>query len=217
MQKLLLQTQIRSDQLVQSMADLIVMVFQDRILSIYLGGSYSRDQLTVTSDIDLTVVFRNSVSAEETERFMALRETLQTLSPLRLDLWPIAEDKIKARPASAAIRSSYCLYGEHFLHTVPAQSVEAFAMKSVHKSIHYMTVLRGRPRQNPFPLAYPDEEDVFYGYTQCGDFAEAQTFQPGVRIILNMLYDRRIAVGATRESVQRLLPTILRDVKRRVR
>lgn len=37
------------------------------------------------------------------------------------------------------------------------------------------------------------------------------------RIILNMLYDRRIDVGATRESVQNLLPEILRDVKRRVR
>ena len=37
------------------------------------------------------------------------------------------------------------------------------------------------------------------------------------RIILNMLYDRRIAVGATRESIQSLLPTVLRDVRRRVR
>ena len=37
------------------------------------------------------------------------------------------------------------------------------------------------------------------------------------RLILNMLYDKRIDNGATRESVQRLLPTVLRDVKRRVR
>lgn len=37
------------------------------------------------------------------------------------------------------------------------------------------------------------------------------------RLILNMLYDRRIANGAMRESVQGLLPDVLRDAKRRVR
>lgn len=37
------------------------------------------------------------------------------------------------------------------------------------------------------------------------------------RLILNMLYDKRIDNGATRENVQRLLPTVLRDAKRRVR
>lgn len=37
------------------------------------------------------------------------------------------------------------------------------------------------------------------------------------RIILNMLYDERINIGATRQSVQHLLPRVLRDVKRRIR
>jgi Protein of unknown function (DUF2927) len=37
------------------------------------------------------------------------------------------------------------------------------------------------------------------------------------RLILNMLYDKRIKNGATRESVQPLLPAILRDAKRRVK
>lgn len=37
------------------------------------------------------------------------------------------------------------------------------------------------------------------------------------RLILNMLYDNRIQNGATRESVQQLLPQVLRDAKRRVR
>lgn len=37
------------------------------------------------------------------------------------------------------------------------------------------------------------------------------------RLILNMLYDPRIANGATRDSVQALLPAVLKDAKRRVR
>jgi hypothetical protein len=37
------------------------------------------------------------------------------------------------------------------------------------------------------------------------------------RIILNMLYDRRLVVGSSRQSVQHLLPVILQDVKRRIR
>lgn len=37
------------------------------------------------------------------------------------------------------------------------------------------------------------------------------------RLILNMLYDSRIRNGATREAVQRLLPQVLRDARRRVR
>ena len=37
------------------------------------------------------------------------------------------------------------------------------------------------------------------------------------RLILNMLYDPRIKNGASKESVQSLLPVVLRDAKRRVR
>ena len=37
------------------------------------------------------------------------------------------------------------------------------------------------------------------------------------RLILNMLYDPRIRNGANKESVQALLPAVLRDAKRRVR
>jgi hypothetical protein len=43
------------------------------------------------------------------------------------------------------------------------------------------------------------------------------TFTRFDRIILNMLYDRRLPVGASRESIQQLLPVVLRDVKQRIR
>ena len=45
---------------------------------------------------------------------------------------------------------------------------------------------------------------------------EAPEYTRFDRIILNMLYDRRIRNGASIGSVQEILPAVLADVKRRV-
>ncbi|MCA9913828.1 MAG: nucleotidyltransferase domain-containing protein [Anaerolineae bacterium] len=202
MQDLTLRTQLSMQQLVHNIADMVVAVFGDRILSVYLGGSFSRGQLTETSDLDMNVVFRGSLSDEEYEHFMTVRTALQPFSPLRLEMYPTDESKIKSRPADASTRSSICLYGEDFLPDVPALTIEAFAMRSMHKAIHYMTVLRGRPNRNPLPLDYPDATQSYYGYTQYGDFDGAQAFQPGTRIILGMLARCTTALLAIEHGIE---------------
>jgi Protein of unknown function (DUF2927) len=63
----------------------------------------------------------------------------------------------------------------------------------------------------------PLNEDATLTESMFNDSTRHTHFTLFDRIILNMLYDRRIANGQTRQSVQPLLPAILRDVKRRVR
>jgi hypothetical protein len=63
----------------------------------------------------------------------------------------------------------------------------------------------------------PLNEDATLTESMFNDSTRHTRFTLFDRIILNMLYDRRIANGATRQSVQPLLPAILRDVKRRIR
>lgn len=187
MQNLMIDYQISIEQLVNSVVTMTVTMFKERVLSIYLSGSLSRSQMTLSSDIDLIVVFRGSVPPEEEKHFMEFRSILQTLSPLRLDMWVEPEDKMKERPASASMRASQCLYGQPFLKDVPLQTIEAYSMRSIHKAIHYMTVLRGRPQINPSPLDYPDSQDIYFGYTKQGGFADAESFQQGTRIIVDMI------------------------------
>lgn len=187
MQDLLIKTEISAERIVESVVSIIKTCFGERILSIYLSGSFNRNQLTLSSDIDMTIIFCGRMSDAEYARFMQLREGLQPLSPLRLDMGAESENKIKARPANVAMRSANCLYGEDFFHALSPQPIEHYAMRWIHKSIHYMSVLRGRPQPNPIPLTYPQTDDDYSGYTQFADFDGAEAFTKGIRIIVNMI------------------------------
>ena len=187
MQHLVIQTKISVEDIVNGVTNVIRSCFRDRILSIYVSGSLNRAEITPTSDIDITVVFRDRMSDAEYNQFMQLRQGLQVLSPLRLDMWSEAEEKLRDRPANKALRSAMCIYGEDFFPSLPHQAIEHFAVRYIHKSIHYMRVLRGRPQPNPAPLNYPQADDDYLGYTQFADFEGIQSFTSGVRIIVNML------------------------------
>jgi predicted nucleotidyltransferase len=202
MQALTVQHQLSVATVVDQIVNIVLVTFEKRIVSIYLGGSLSRGQMTVYSDIDMTVVFSGTVSNLDYERFMKIREALQALSPFRLDMWPVSEEKLKSRPANQSVRQSRCIYGEPFLTHVPAQTIEAFAMQSIHKAIHYMTVLRGRPNPNPAPLNYPDEQAPFFGYTQFGDFDGDNAFKPGTRILVDLITRCTTAVVAAEHSIE---------------
>ena len=186
MQELTIQSEISAETLVNGIVSIICTCFEERILSIYLSGSFNRNQLTLSSDIDMSIIFQGTMTDAEYERFMQLRQGIQLLSPLRLDMWAESEDKMKARPANFATRSAKCLYGEDFFSDLPVQPIEHFAMRWIHKSIHYISVLRGRPQANPLPLSYPQAEDDFFGYTTFADFDTAEAFTKGIRIIVNM-------------------------------
>ncbi|MEM7463301.1 MAG: DUF2927 domain-containing protein [Pseudomonadota bacterium] len=63
----------------------------------------------------------------------------------------------------------------------------------------------------------PLNEHVSLRESMFNDRTRHTNFTRFDKLILNMLYDRRIANGAQRESVQGVLPDVLRDAKRRVR
>jgi hypothetical protein len=67
-------------------------------------------------------------------------------------------------------------------------------------------ILQGLGPLNEHPSLY---ESMFNDRTRHTSFTRFD------RLILNMLYDKRIRNGATLESVQPLLPVVLRDAKRR--
>lgn len=63
----------------------------------------------------------------------------------------------------------------------------------------------------------PLNEHASLSESMFNDRSRHTSFTRFDRIIMNMLYDRRIRNGDTRAEVQRLLPEVLRDAKRRVR
>lgn len=63
----------------------------------------------------------------------------------------------------------------------------------------------------------PLNEDASLRESMFNDRTRHTQFTRFDRLILNMLYDRRIMNGASRQSVRGLLPAVLHDAKRRVR
>lgn len=62
----------------------------------------------------------------------------------------------------------------------------------------------------------PLNDDRSLRFSMFNDNTRFTTFRRFDRLILNMLYDRRIRNGATPGEVSRLLPVVTRDVQRRI-
>ena len=63
----------------------------------------------------------------------------------------------------------------------------------------------------------PLNEDTSLKLSMFNDRTRHTKFTRFDRYILNMLYDKRLKSGDTQKSVQRILPKVLGDVKRRIR
>ncbi len=63
----------------------------------------------------------------------------------------------------------------------------------------------------------PLNEDTSLSASMFNDRSRHTHFTRFDRYILNMLYDKRLKMGASQQSVQSLLPRVLGDVKRRIR
>ena len=63
----------------------------------------------------------------------------------------------------------------------------------------------------------PLNDDRSLNASMFNDATSFTSFRRFDRILLNMLYDRRIEIGASPKTVAPLLPQVVRDVKRRLR
>src|SRR5262245_62763622 len=74
------------DQTLAAIIGIIEQRLPQRVLGYYLVGSYAVGEAVPASDIDLIAVFKDQLSPEEQQHFLAIRDHCKRVSPYPLDL-----------------------------------------------------------------------------------------------------------------------------------
>jgi len=178
--------------------------FPQRIRSFYLGGSYS-DGTAVghisslgASDLDLFVIFRGTLSEDESVTFERLVAECQGSSPVQVDahafcesdlVRPLRQDAAQASFVNILIReASLLVAGEDMRAELAPVSFVRYVLDVIESGVFHLGIARQResisyPLVTPltFPLTYPDPTGEFYGY----DVVPARPGAPrGTRVLV---------------------------------
>ena len=173
------------DALLESFIDLCEMTFPARICCYFLLGSYSDGSAVEDSDIDMGVLFKGDFQVGERDHFKQFLHDCNLLSPVRLDITPIAEASYTE--ATPGVKAAHVLYGENALADIPQIPLERTLPFTLFGAFHHPWLLRRQEPHLIYPLDYPDPEGEFYGYERWGSFYGGSDFGPGVRILVNSM------------------------------
>ncbi|MCU0495417.1 MAG: nucleotidyltransferase domain-containing protein [Chloroflexaceae bacterium] len=132
----------------------------------YLVGSYAVGEAVPASDLDVVVLFRDSLSADEQQQFHALRAHCKGASAYPLDLSAESEPKLRRVGGVWFQTASRWLYGEDIRAEIPRKPVAAHLGDLMHGTHGLLARVRGNPPALALPLDYPDPNGHFYGYDQ---------------------------------------------------
>ncbi len=181
------------DNIVRALIDTVEASFPGRVRSYYLGGSYSDgtavggdgdgdgDGSPHSSDVDLFVIFRDTIREGEAATFQRLVAACQLLSPTQIDAHPYAEDDLLRGPQPRTTQASFLnalitvagvpVYGDDIRAALPAVPFPRYVLDVIESGLFPIGVPRQRdivayPLPTPLapPLTYPDPDGEFYGY-----------------------------------------------------
>jgi hypothetical protein len=140
--------------------------FPGRIAGYYLLGSYADGTRLATSDLDLTVIFRDAfLSAAERDAASRLCAEWTARSPIELD-GEIEDEATLRHGASPTLKlGSTLLAGEDQRDSLPLVPLEEWTRDRMHTSYWRLIRLFGRPSPVTLPLTLPDPSADFFGYT----------------------------------------------------
>ncbi len=152
------------DRILREIIEVVERHLPGRIRGYYLVGSYAVGEAVATSDIDMLVVFKNSLDSEEKQRFAPIVEECKPLSPVAVDLTPVGEAQLFRVGGVRFQTASLLMYGEDIRAAVPKKPIEAHIRDSMYAQYRLLARVRGNPPILTFPLDYPDPTGEFYGY-----------------------------------------------------
>ena len=155
------------DDRLRGVVGIFEMVFARRIRSYYVEGSYADGTEVTTSDLDLTVVFRDGFrDATERDTAAQLAGYCAALGGVELDI-ELTDDKQLAGGVYPSLKvGSLCLYGEDRRDHLRLLPLEEWTRQRMHAAYWLLVNVFHRPRRVTYPLAYPDPAGSFYGYDQ---------------------------------------------------
>ena len=140
------------------------LVFPDRIRSYYLTGSYADDTAVSASDLDLLIIFKGHISADERNAVWDLSDNMSLLAPMFLDLEGVGEDQTSQKGVQLKL-ASHCIYGEDIRPNIQLPSMDAYIREWMHDHpLHFMMRLARGQENILYPLDFPNSADPFFGY-----------------------------------------------------
>jgi len=140
--------------------------FPGRVRGYYALGSFADASAIAASDLDITVVFKGSLSADEGASAQRLGADCARQSPIELDI-EIEDEQTLAQGASPNFKlGSALIAGEDIREQVPLVSLTEWTRDRMHSSWWRVARLFARPAIITLPLDYPEPADPFRGYTR---------------------------------------------------
>ncbi len=179
----------RLDDLLRGLIALFENTFPTRIRSYYLGGSYSdgtavgHNQSPNSSDVDLFVIFRGTITEDEQASFQRLVAECRRDMPIQIDAHAYAEDDLLRKSGRDATQTSFLnalirvagvlIYGDDLSSDLPSVPFSRYVLDVIESGIFHIGIPRQReklayPLVTPLapPLIYPDPSGEFYGYDE---------------------------------------------------
>lgn len=161
------------DKILQGVVSIFETMFPGKIRAYYVVGSYAYGYAVPGSDIDMWIVFRESVRDDELHQARSVRRACQLMTPISLDIDIVAGPPYNIQPYWANISTQIklgglLLYGEDIQADIPMIPMDDYARYHMHFAALRVVSLRNNPTELRWPIDYPCHDDRFYGYAQPG-------------------------------------------------
>jgi hypothetical protein len=139
--------------------------FLKRVVGYFVEGSYADQTAIATSDLDLTIVFREQfTTTDERQQAHEVAIACCQLSTLELDITLAEEEKLRQGADPMFKLGARLLYGQDTRDAMPLIPMATWARQRMHAAYWLMINVFNRPQPVVAPLAFPDPQDPFYGY-----------------------------------------------------
>ncbi len=182
----------RADQLIAAVLSLINLVFPGRVRACYLIGSYADGTAVPHSDLDLIVIFKGECLPDEADRLRQLRQIASHLASMRLDLPPRCEADLLTNGSTGLKLGGKLVFGDDIREQIPWEPIEQYQQDARQAFLNYQHDIRGKPDAILRPIIAPDPAGEFYGYEKFGIWHGGDQFEPGTRLLINL-----VCIGAT--------------------
>ncbi len=173
------------DRILQGLVGVFEMLFPEKIKAYILTGSYMAHHAVGTSDIDIYIIFKQPLDAEEYAAFWRAKTRCNQISPVDLDLKPFSYPQLKRLGYPNVRDYGQTLYGEDFASDCEPMAGEAVQLLGFH-ALNFIFRARGNPPELVFPLSVPDANMPFYGYAKRAARAFGENQRQGTKSLINI-------------------------------
>ena len=158
--------------------------FGDRLHSIYLVGSFARNETVSSSDVDLLIIFGDRFKNDgERRRAVRLRDQLCARSPIELDISLREERELRFTGDLELQAASNCLFGSDLCDELPAVDPSFYGRRQLHAVPTLFSKARLSRSVLTLPLDYPDPAMPFLGYEGRPLRLPGGEMQPGMKFL----------------------------------